>query len=400
MVLKYFDINESRNLVEIERAFTATLTISDACLNSVQKNDKNELKRRITSKLIEYLDEKFLDPSYKIKVFVAWEGDEPTGFVVALIHPTYSTYGRKCCTFGWLSANNFGVCNELMRRCEVFARENNLKLLRGPINFPKGLGGIGIQAEGFDKPLLYGISFSEASSNLLNYLEKLGYYKESTYACMEVTQQTWNAGKKFESDGIDFRYFPLDVLMERIDEYHALVEHSFQGSIPMPDTSGRYRLREMFESFKDLPPNFFKLNRKEFDANAYSDIPAFREAWNLCDLEKVISYAPTAIDKKTGKIVGCMLANPNLYEIWLGLPQTLCNVDTVMVDKEYASKGIFSALNNIGQLTCNLFGIKYYEGTYIWYNNPDAVRAILPHGKIVRTHYVLQKRIKREQKED
>ena len=65
-----------------------------------------------------------------------------------------------------------------------------------------------------------------------------------------------------------------------------------------------------------------------------------------------------------------------------------------MVRKDYAGRGIFSALNNIGQLTCNLNGIKYYEGTTIWTNNIDAVNSIFPHCKHIRKYYVLQKRIR------
>ena len=64
-----------------------------------------------------------------------------------------------------------------------------------------------------------------------------------------------------------------------------------------------------------------------------------------------------------------------------------------MVKKGYFGKGIFSALNNIGQLTCNLHGVDYFEGTAIWSNNSRAIDTIFPHCSPLRKHNVVQKRI-------
>ena len=100
-----------------------------------------------------------------------------------------------------------------------------------------------------------------------------------------------------------------------------------------------------------------------------------------------------AFNKTTGELVGILLGLPDLYEAWTGKPITRCNVDTAMVKKGYFGKGIFSALNNIGQLTCNLFGVDYFEGTGIWSNNSRAIDTIFPHCEPIRKHYVLQKRM-------
>ena len=64
-----------------------------------------------------------------------------------------------------------------------------------------------------------------------------------------------------------------------------------------------------------------------------------------------------------------------------------------MVKKCYYGKVIFSALNNIGQLTARLFGIEYYEGTAIWSNNDRAINTIFPHCAPIRKHYITQKRV-------
>ena len=100
-----------------------------------------------------------------------------------------------------------------------------------------------------------------------------------------------------------------------------------------------------------------------------------------------------AFDKKTGELVGILLGLPDLFEAWKGKAITRCNVDTAMVKKGYFGKGILSALNNIGQLTCSLYGVDYFEGTAIWTNNSRAIDTIFPHCEPIRKHYVMQKRL-------
>jgi hypothetical protein len=100
-----------------------------------------------------------------------------------------------------------------------------------------------------------------------------------------------------------------------------------------------------------------------------------------------------AFDRNTGELVGILLGLPDLYEKWGGNPITRANVDTAMVKKGYYGRGIFSALNNLGQLTCNLYGVHYFEGTTIWSNNSRAIETIFPHCTPTRKHYMVQKRI-------
>ncbi|MFX1395317.1 MAG: hypothetical protein ACFFAH_17395, partial [Promethearchaeota archaeon] len=90
-----------------------------------------------------------------------------------------------------------------------------------------------------------------------------------------------------------------------------------------------------------------------------------------------------------------ILSIPDLYELWLDQPITRDNVDTAMIKTEYKGRGIFSALNNIGQLSCNLNGVKYYEGTGIWLINQDAINAVMPHCKTNKKFVVVQKRLKK-----
>ena len=379
--LKPVKIVDSIDLNEIRDTFEYLLYVPNLLLKS-----------QIITKIVEYIS-KSLREQYKLKILIGYQNLEPSGIVMCQIHPTYTSYGRKCGTFGWLNALDFETCKTLIEKCELFLLKNNIRRLRGNINFPKGLGGLGIQAEGFGEQMMYGVSFNDSKSKLIPYLERLGYKKESEYICMKVTEKTWDMGKNIDKS-IRLRYITLKEMRAREPEFRELIKNSFQGSLPMPDASGCYRFNEILDTYSQVPNSHYKIPNA-FNPKEYSRIPEFVEAWEGCELEKVVTWAPLAFDRRTGKLVGGILGLPDLYENWLGATLTRANIDTIMVDRTYAGKGIFSALNNIGQLTGYLNGITYCEGTSIWNNNPNAIKAIFPHGKPIRKHYVMQKRIKK-----
>lgn len=375
---KSVKISTSKDLSEIEAVLNELLYVPDV-----------RLKPRILTELIRYLGAKICNKQHKLKFFIAHQDSELTGYVVSHIHPTYTSYSRKCGTFGWLMAKNFETCKKFMKECELFMRKNKVRKIRGNINFPKGLGGIGIQESGFEDQMMYGVAFNNPKIKLLDYLDKLGYIRESEYTCMKVTKKSWSSGKII-AKGIKLGYLTLKELIEKKDEIYRLAQNSFHAILP--DRSGfESRFKEFIDTYSQVPISHYKL-KNDFDPRRYSEIPEFVEAWESCDLEKVVTWAPMAFDKKTDELVGIILSLPDLYELWLGQPITRNNVDTVMVNKNYAGNGIFSSLNNIGQLTCNLNGITYVEGTSIWSNNKDAINSIFPHCEHIRKHYVFQKR--------
>jgi len=347
------------------------------------------VKNKVIEELLLYLKEKLSEPEYKIKPLISYTDGKISGIVICQINPHYKSYARKCGTFGWLNADSFDICKKLMRACEIFIKKNKLRKIRGPINFPKSLGGIGIQFMGFQEQMLYGVAFSNPESRILSYLESLGYQKESEYTCVYVAQKIWNKGRRIDKD-IIFRYFPLKELYDFIDDIKNLANNSLYEILP--DSSGIRRIYEFFDAFSKIPKSFYKI-KTEFKPGAYSDIPQFIDAWQTCDPEKTEPFAPMAFDKNTGELVGILLGLPDLYEAWAGKKITRCNVDTAMVKKGYFGKGIFSALNNIGQLKCNLHGVTYFEGSTIWSNNSRAIDTIFPHCKPIRKHYIVQKRI-------
>jgi hypothetical protein len=369
----------SEDITEIKEAFERNLYVPNT-----------QLKARIIHEILTYIKEKWKDDEHKLQVFIAYEGETICGMVMCHIHPQYRSYSRKCGTFGWLHADSFETCKQLVHACETYIKSHKLRKLRGNINQPKCLGGIGIQFEGFGEQMMYGVAFGDPHSRVLEYLDRLGYIRESEYTCMKVTQQTWNAGKKIDPQ-IRLGYLPLRELRERKEEILNLAQGSFYTVLP-DAVGGGERFEEVMNMYTQVPDSHYALS-EDINFKAYCDIPEFIEAWQTCDLEHVVTWAPMAFDRSTGELVGIILSLPDLYEVWLGKPITRNNVDTVMVKKEYTGKGIFSALNNIGQLTCNLNGIHYYEGTTIWSNNRDAIKAIFPHGTPIRRHYVVQKRI-------
>jgi len=376
--LEKLRISETYDLYEIKEALESILYIPD-----------NRIRSHLIEELILYLAEKFQNFNYKIRVFIGYNNSGVCGFVISQIDPYYTSYSRKCGTFGWLHAENFDIFKELIKKCEYFVKKNRIRKIRGNISFPKNLGGLGIQFMGFEQKMLYGVAFTDPKSQNVEYLTRLGYKKESEYTCVHVTQQSWKKGKNVDKD-IRLGFPTLEELYDYTDDIRQLANNSFYQI--MPDGSGRNRILEFFEAYSKLPKSFYKI-KGEVYLKKYSTIPEYIEAWELCDLEKIEPYVPMAFDRHTGELVGIILCLPDLYEVWRGEPITRVNVDTAMVKKGYYGKGIFSALNNIGQLTCLMRGLNYYEGTSIWSNNSRAIDTIFPHCKPIRKHIVVQKRL-------
>ena len=72
----------------------------------------------------------------------------------------------------------------------------------------------------------------------------------------------------------------------------------------------------------------------DFDPAVYSSIPEFMEAWETSDLDNIVPCYPLAFDRKTGELVGVIIALPNLYQLWNEKPLTYLNLDTVIIKKE------------------------------------------------------------------
>ncbi|NVM16979.1 MAG: hypothetical protein HWN80_04635 [Candidatus Lokiarchaeota archaeon] len=372
----------TRDISEIQLVLTELLYVPD-----------EKLKLVVVIELLDYFTEKFSKPDYKIKFFFTKENENITGFVVCQIDHEYRSYGMKCPTFGWLHSKDFLSCELLMGECEDFVRENRLRKIRGPINFPKITGGIGYQIEGFEAPMLNGVAFNEPSSKILEYLLELGYQKESKYSCLEVTESNWNKGNNLDKN-IVLRFFPTSEIRKLRSKILTLAQNSFH-SVLADAPGGKSRYEEMMESY-DLAFGNRVAVKKDIDPRAYSSVPKFIEAWESCDLNNIVPCCPIAFDRTSGELVGVIMALPNLFQFWSKKTLTHLNVDTVIIKNEYAGRGIFSSLQNIGQITSRLYGFDYVEGTTIWANNDRAIKTIFPHCTPLRTHIVVQKRILRK----
>jgi len=347
------------------------------------------LKPRIIQEILDYYEEKFDSPENSASMFIVLKEHIPTGFVICQIDPDYRSYSRKATTFGWLLADDLETCAVLMEQCEMFAKEHKLRRLRGPINYPKLVGGIGIQTEGFDTPMLNGVNFNHPESRILEFLNELGYESESKYSCVHVIDKPWEKG---DIVGPEYRlgYLTLEELISRKDEILDLATNSFY-SILADALGGSSRFDEMMYHYAQIPPGYYSLI---IDPRKITNVPEFIETYNSCDLEKVVTWVHIAFEKETDKIAGLIMTLPNLYQLWLGEPLTHCNVDTVMIVKQHAGKGVFSSIHNMGKPIVVAAGISFIEGTTIWANNEKAVQTIFPHAKPLREHVVVQKRVK------
>ena len=350
------------------------------------------VKNNIIREVINHYSKKLNTPEYRVELFIAYNGVIPNGMVAVQIDPEYRTYGRKATTFGWLFCKDFEICKRLMNCVENFARHNKVKKIRGPINYPKIVGGIGIQTAGFNAPIMNGINFNPPDSKLLTYLNELGYESESKYSCVEVVSKKWGSGKRLDPEYY-IRNFTVNQMRKMKSEIMELAENSFY-SILADAPGGNTRFEEMMRSYELASGAPFNEDLAKKIINDHSHISEFIDAWNSCDLRNIVCWAPCAFKRETGELVGIILSLPNLYQLWAGKPFSRANVDTAMVHKNHSGKGIFSALNNFGRLTVEMFGITSAEGTTIWANNERAIKTIFPHSEPLRTHYVVQKRVK------
>ncbi|TXT61043.1 MAG: hypothetical protein BAJALOKI2v1_50011 [Promethearchaeota archaeon] len=382
------EVKEVRKVSKIRYALKKLIYVPDA-----------DLKPKIITKILTHIRniienkvKEREEKDHEIGIFIAYKGKFIKGMVIAEDNPHYSSRNRRAASFGWLYAKDYEVCKELMEACESFARKRGKKLLRGPINFPKSVGGYGLQVEGFDEQLIYGVAFNDPKTapSLKEFLEDLNYKQDSEYLSMEVTQDRWKSGTQLDKD-IKIRYLTFEELNNRKDEILDILRGAFYSVLP--DAFGMERYKEIMDLLRNIPSHYYKLPKKIKLEND-SVQTEFVEAWKKCYDREVITFFHLAFDKNTDNLVGIITCLPDLYELWKDNPITRVNVDVAAVRKGYGRKGIFSSLNNIGQLTGNMLGITYYEGTSIWNLNEDAIRTILPHGRINRRFYVFQKRIK------
>ena len=382
-IVKELTVASTRNISEIQFILTELLYVPD-----------QRLKLVVLLELTDYLIDKFSKPDYQIIFFYSTQNGIVTGFVICQIDGEYKSYGMPCPTFGWLHSNNFLSCKMLMKECEKFVKKNNFRKLRGPINYPKRIGGIGWQTEGFTAPMMSGVAYNDPGSNVLAYLKELGYKIDTKYSCVDAFVKIWAKGKELDED-IMIRFLPLDEIKALKDQILNLAQQSFY-SVLADAAGGKSRFEEIIEIYYQASKKVKVLN-PGFDPQTYADMPGFLDTWNAADLENIVSTAIFAFDRRSGELVGVLMAQPNMFQLWADEPLTHMNVDTIIIKKEYAGKGIFSALHNIGKtLSSAVYGYNYFEGTTIWANNDRAIKSIFPHSSPLRTHYVVQKRILRK----
>ena len=318
------------------------------------------LKPKIVSEIVSYFETKFSNPENKTKFFVASQNERITGFVSCQMDDEYKSYGMKCPTFGWLSATDLDTCRALMNECEKFVRENKKKKLRGPINYPKYIGGIGIQTEGFEAPMMSGIAFGDPKSKVLEYLEELGYKKDSKYSCLDTFLKRWAKGRDLDED-IVVRFLPLDEIKDLIDQIMSLASQSLY-AVLADAPGGRTRFDEFMNAYAQTI-DFLKVSSEEIPQE-YADISGFQETWESCDLKKIIPMAAFGFDRITNELIGTIMCQPNLYQLWNGEKLTHMNVDTAMVKKRIRRKRGFLRASQRREVSIFNFRVRLLRRNY------------------------------------
>ncbi|MFW9969875.1 MAG: hypothetical protein ACFFDF_06715 [Candidatus Odinarchaeota archaeon] len=383
------NVRESIDLKEIKEALEANFSISD-----------NILKPNMVEHHIKYLDSKFRKSENNIRVFIAYSGEEPRGYVVSDLNPEYKSYGRKCGTFGWLYGKDSKIIKELLIHCEEFVKENKLRRIRGPINFPKNETGFGLQINGFEHDPLYGVALRNPNVGLYECLLNLRYEAEAEYTCLQVIEEVWTKGNSLNKS-LKLCCVSFKELMERLDEIIELTRDSFVTLLPDTSGGGRDNILELLHLATSIPKTHFRYEKNPEVYVKYKNIPEFIEAWQESDLENMVTMFPMVVERNTNKLIGMLIGVLDHYQYWKDEYVSRVNVHTAMVRKGYNGKGVFSSLNNFGQATNRcMMGTTYFEGTGVWtrnskgVNNEKAVRSIFPHCIPIRTHVVFEKKLK------
>ncbi len=301
-------------------------------------------------------------------IYAAYDpSGECVGRVAVEVHPGYLTRGRSCATFGWLDAISQEIVDELLehicRWVTHIERHNEdshqrINLVRGPISFPKNLGGLGCQTEGFHLPRMHSVSTNRPE--LAEWIQLAGFKKDAPYACVDVSNAPRWASAQLAPGYSIVHWTQAEWRAHETEVMNALHE-AFAGILP--DSTGPGRFQEVIDIMSYHPDSKY-LN-------------------------------PIAIGP-SGDIAGMIVSTPNLYEVWDGHPVTGVNVDTVFISPRHRGMGLLSALNNVGRFNyLKYLHLTHVEGTSIWLANENAVKSIFPHGVICRRHVVFQKRLKK-----
>jgi len=118
----------------------------------------------------------------KAKFFVAYKDGKPLGRIAALVNYAHLDYHKDNVGFFGLfeCVNDQNVANVLFMKAEEFLRENNLKLMRGPMNLSTNEE-CGFLYDGFDTPSMIMIPYNPAYYNDLT--ESFGFKKVKDLYC-------------------------------------------------------------------------------------------------------------------------------------------------------------------------------------------------------------------------
>mgnify|MGYP001052234301 CR=1 FL=1 len=149
---------------------------------SLYKNDKFYAPPLI-KEMMEHLSDK--NPFFKrakAKFFLAYREEEPLGRIAAVVNYAHLDYHKDNTGFFGLfeCIEDFDVAKALFSKAEEFLRENNLKIMRGPMNLSTNEE-CGFLYEGFDTPSMIMIPYNPPYYNEL--AESFGLKKVKDLYC-------------------------------------------------------------------------------------------------------------------------------------------------------------------------------------------------------------------------
>ncbi|MHA1298587.1 MAG: hypothetical protein ACTSO9_03990 [Candidatus Helarchaeota archaeon] len=282
------------------------------------------------------------------KLFVLKENRALLGRIMTSTDPYHRNCGKKVGSFGWISVKKPKFLRILLDRVkEHYSSKKEIDIVRGPRNDPVIIGGQGVMIEGFNEPLLFGVSTNEPW--LMTEFQNCGWEIDTRYNCSRI-YAPYPRWRGIEDPEITVFSPSINVIKQRAEE-----------------------IVNLYNETMSILPDVILL-----DKNTVIDFANFFKSIKSEDFLYLAMY--------DDKVIGIFVLLPNMYELWSGNKIQNGSWYLAAISKEHRSKFVFSKIYNHVTKIMEKKGISTLEAIYGWERNKYSAPILFQKGDIVRRH--------------
>ena len=287
------------------------------------------------------------------RIFIAKERNDIVGCVHCHLKPNHRYNGQVIPIFGWLKGDSEGILKTLLNACKSFAKSRGHQKIRGPINQPKQLGGWGIITKGFGtRPTL----------NAPRDQPRLAHFFESTYGNGRGNGTNSADVTTYYNNTLD-RTEPIATREKNVELVNPAPEKLFSNE--ELSSSLVKLIQSGFSSL--LPDTSVVENQFAKYAKIYAQVQNPQDFYEL------------AIDKDTKEVVGCLIACPNLCDLWSGGKLESCLFDSIVIAKKWRRTNLGKKLWFTVADRLRARGITDQINNYLWEENVAVLKFQEPY---------------------